>query len=923
MVRLLSQNLLWILAVCLASSFCEAAQDREKINLNGSWEFRMDPDEAGIAQRWFLGTTEFTDHIRVPGSWQAQGFGDPSGNIRHHYSGTAWYQREVEIPASWHDRRISLRIGGAHRRTQLFVNGVDLGKHDGFSAPFTFDISRALKPGEKNVIALRIENPSAVIEASPDKQKPDLPTGMLNYIKNWGGIYGDVELEATGQTSIRSMQITNDVTRHLTTFLLEVTAGNKKNKLTVQIDVPGAASARTTLDSCPNAICQASLQLHLPNAPLWSPENPNLITATIRLMRNGVQIDSKQERFGIREVSTNGSALLLNGKPLYLRGYGDDNVEVIDGFPPASREVHIARLKQAKAYGFNAVRFHSMIPSQAYFDAADEVGILVMAELPAAYTQYFFHHREFLRRELQNVLLAHRNHPSLLSLAFGNEFNLNWLKNDEDRQTLKKGLADFYHEAKRISPATLILSNDGFDLRPTDMVSLFNSVAADRPTVRHEFGQYYCSLPDIRLIDSFKGVIEPTWLREKKMWVEQHGLTQQYAQYLKGSQKLQSLGQKYQIERVRRDDRVTGYHYWLITDYPGGTGEGDSWEEGWFDYFWRSKGTTPEEGREINSPVLLMVDTPVDARTFWTSEAKQIAVSVSNYGPEPIHHGVLHWELRDGKRIIASSQIQNVKAQLGKISRIGEITLQADSVNSARKLQLVLTLANGSQRYTNRWNYWVYPRAFLKTAPAPVASSMRWSSLRKIYPWIQSAAQIKQPISRDSLLITDQLDSEAIAHLHQGGGVWLILRNNNDQSRISFFPSSGGAFGTHIQDHHALSTFPHADFADLQFHSLLSGSQPLQIDNWPSNLVPVIGGIRTTSDFLSKSKKLSRVAFAVEGRARGGRLFITTMRIRENYDEAFPEVMMLFDSILRYTSGASFQATTEIPEAELQRLIVQ
>ena len=127
--------------------------------------------------------------------------------------------------------------------------------------------------------------------------------------------------------------------------------------------------------------------------------------------------------------------------------------------------------------------------------------------------------------------------------------------------------------------------------------------------MKHEFGEYYCSLPDISLIDKFTGVFLPGWLHAKKAWVSEQGLTERYPQFVANSQRLQQLGRKYQIERVRRQQDITGYHYWLIVDFPGGTGEGDSWEEGWFDYFWRPKGITPRDGQAINSAVLPLIAT--------------------------------------------------------------------------------------------------------------------------------------------------------------------------------------------------------------------------------------------------------------------------------------------------------------------------
>ncbi len=76
-----------------------------------------------------------------------------------------------------------------------------------------------------------------------------------------------------------------------------------------------------------------------------------------------------------------------------------------------------------------------MTPPEEFFHAADEVGLFVMAELPAAYTQYVLPHRDFLRKELEDVVMAYRNRPSLLSLAFGNEFNLSWLETEAERKT--------------------------------------------------------------------------------------------------------------------------------------------------------------------------------------------------------------------------------------------------------------------------------------------------------------------------------------------------------------------------------------------------------------------------------------------------------------------------------------------------------
>jgi beta-galactosidase len=908
----------YIVITLAALPLCVAAAEhpRDRLDMNGKWEFRLDPENTGLTEKWYASHDTFPSSIVVPGAWQAQGFGEPSGNLRHHYAGTAWYRRKISVPQSWRGKKLVLRVGGAHRRATLFVNGRELGGHDGFSAPFGFDVSTAIRPGAENDIVLRIENPPVRIEESPDKQEPKLPTGMLNYIGNWGGIYGDVSLECIPETRIDSVLITSKVEQRRVSFRIRVKGEGKIGDTSLRVEIPGAESVAHQV-SLESGEAEFPLEVAVPNIRLWSPENPQLTTATIRLLENGREIDRLEQRFGFREIATRGKTLLLNGKPVYLRGYGDDNIEVLTGFPPSSWAVFIERLKLAKSFGFNAVRFHSMTPPPEYFEAADAVGMLVMAELPAAYTQYFFAHRDFLKREMASILLAYRNHPSLLSLAFGNEFNLKWLKTDADRSVLLNAIRDFYAAAKELAPATLIMSNDGFDIRPTDTVSLYRGSAADRPTKRHEFGQYYCSLPDVSLIDQFTGVINPEWLTAKKKWISANKLTETYPLYVRNSQRLQQLGRKYQIERVRVDASVTGYDYWLIVDYPGGTGEGDSWEEGWFDYFWHPKGITPPEGREINSPVLLMIDAGVDDRTLWAGDQKSVGVLVSNYGTDTIRNAQLSWELLDGTTRLDGSALSVASAPLGTVSKMGEIALPAPTLTSPKKLQLIIKLETPQGAYQNRWNFWAFPRNTPTSPAIPVVSTVRLAALKKAYPQIRTDTSALTP---ESLLITEVLDTAALSHLGAGGRVWLMLRTSAKGRPTEFFPASGGAFGTVVLDHAALSGFPHGDFCELQFYNMIEGAVPLSIDHWPTDVKPIIGAIRTTSEFLSKTKNLSRVAYIVEGKAARGKLLITSLRLRDNFDEAYPEAITLFDSLIRYASGSSFQPQSTVPDSVLENL---
>ncbi len=912
------QKMIAVLFALTFAAVCHAGE-RPHIGLDGNWDFRLDPQDVGVSEHWFDTQASFSETIMVPGAWQAQGYGERADMLRHQYAGAAWYRKHIKIPADWNGKLVTLRIGGAHRMTRVFVNGVDLGEHNGFNAPFSFDVTRAIRPGDDNIVALRVENPAFDVKASPDKQIATLPVGNLDYVANWGGIYGDVEFEAANRTHIDSVLVSSDTEKRIATFRVGLTT-NVPGDLSVRISLPGAPPVSHDIKVEANGETQTAIELPLPNAPLWSPDHPDLLTAKIQLLRDGNEIDSTEQRFGFRQISTRGNLLLLNGRPIYLRAYGDDNIEMLNGFPPSSPQVCLERMRLAKSFGFNAVRFHSMTPPECYFNAADQVGILIMGELPAAYTQFFFAHRDFLREELKRTLLAYRNHPSLLSLAFGNEFNLNWLKTDSDRKTMMDALAEFYGLAKQLAPATLIMSNDGFDLRPTDMVSVSGAPPPDRPTVRHEFGSYYGSLPDPALIDQFTGVMIPEWLESKQHWITANKLDSFYPDYLKNSIRLQQLGRKFQIERARADHSVTGYDYWLLVDYPGGTGEGDSWEEGWFDYLWHPK-VSAEQGRELNSAVLPMIDAGVDERTMWNGGRKNIGVRISNYGEGAIENGTLSWSVTSGGVRLDGGELHEVSVPLGAVTNIGQITLHVPQDDQPRKLELVATMSTGSASYTNRWNFWAFPKTTLLAAsPATtfqIAASADWRELHRVYPWLRESSGMMSP---KTLLITDKLNEVALSHLRQGGRVMLTMRQRSDARGIPFFPSSGGAMGTLISEPGALGNFPNDGFCDLQFYNLMDGASPFPLDAWPTELTPIVGALRTASGFLSKEKSLSRAGYIFEVRAGGGSLLVTSPGFWDHYDDAHPEAVYLLDRLFRYASSDSFAPKVAISDEQLQRL---
>ena len=114
------------------------------LNLNGPWQFRLDPDNAGAGEKWSAGQTAFSDTIIVPFPW-----GSPLSKVPDK-AAIAWYARGLRVPADWSGQRVFLVIGACDWETQAWLDGQPLGTHRGGYTPFEFELTSLLKPGQEH-----------------------------------------------------------------------------------------------------------------------------------------------------------------------------------------------------------------------------------------------------------------------------------------------------------------------------------------------------------------------------------------------------------------------------------------------------------------------------------------------------------------------------------------------------------------------------------------------------------------------------------------------------------------------------------------------------------------------------------------------------------------------------------------------------
>ncbi|MBM4049273.1 MAG: hypothetical protein FJ279_29595, partial [Planctomycetes bacterium] len=181
-----------------------------RVGLDGEWQFRLDPKDEGRAGKWFAAPRHFRDRIQVPGCWQGQGFGHEGADtvwdfrlnlrtFRATYAGTGWYGKTFAAPEPWRGRRVWLNFGGAHPSADVWLNGQMLGSHSGPFVPFGYDITRLLRWGDENFLAVRIH------------ERDRWMGHAFNWQGNWSGLYRSVELTATGHAWIEQCRLLPDV----------------------------------------------------------------------------------------------------------------------------------------------------------------------------------------------------------------------------------------------------------------------------------------------------------------------------------------------------------------------------------------------------------------------------------------------------------------------------------------------------------------------------------------------------------------------------------------------------------------------------------------------------------------------------------------------------------------------------------------
>lgn len=404
---------------------------RRRISMDGMWKFCLDEKAVGEKEGWMDGIPG-EEMIPVPASFQDF---YTEKDIRE-YTGDFWYETDFFVPGEWEGREILLRFGAATHRASVYVNGILITEHEGGFLPFSAKVTTVVRYDSYNKVVVKVNNELNCTNL-PCGETITLPNG-----KKMSKPYFDFFNYAGLQRSVYLLALPGE---SIVDFDLDYAIHGKNAEVSYQIRTNGEHAVQLALfDAKGHCVAQKDGKegvLYVENARLWQVRNAYLYRLRIRIMDGEELIDEYEQEIGIRTVKVEGTDILINGEPVYLKGFGkhEDSDIVGRGF---SIGIMKRDFELMKWIGANSFRTSHYPYSEEIYQMADREGFLIIDEVPAVgMFQSLMNFMEastgkqtaFFEKETTPVLLkAHlraieemiardKNHPSVVAWSLLNE----------------------------------------------------------------------------------------------------------------------------------------------------------------------------------------------------------------------------------------------------------------------------------------------------------------------------------------------------------------------------------------------------------------------------------------------------------------------------------------------------------------------
>lgn len=532
--------------------------------LDGIWDFKVDFKNEGFSSGWQGKRLETDLDIAVPASYNDL-FTDR--NIRNH-SGWVWYQTNVTVPKGFAGERIWLHFGSATHEGIVYADGKEVARHVGGYMPFEAELTELVQPGGEFLLTVAVSNILTNETIPPGIQKTEA-SGRVdqNYFHdffNYAGLARSVTLYSTAKSRIEDITVITEIDGNDGVIKYELDAPQDSKVEICDGDQLVAEGSGT------------SGELKVKNAKLWGPGEPNLYTFKV-----STDEDSYSIEIGIRTVQVEGAQILVNGKPVYLTGFGMHEDHLITG-KGHNNAFMVNDFELLKWVGANSFRTSHYPYAEEVMDYADKHGFLVIDETAAVgmnmgLSSGIFQERpkytfgpenindasqKSLASQITELISRDKNHPSVIAWSITNE-----PASEED------AAADYFEPLFKLAK----------ELDPTRPVTYVNVMLArfdsckiakfaDFICLNRYFGWY------VNHDDLDSAMIE--YRKELEGWVSNHKVplvvTEYGADTLAGGHSIHDLpwSEEYQTEYLKANhdlhdefEQVVGEHVWNFADF--------------------------------------------------------------------------------------------------------------------------------------------------------------------------------------------------------------------------------------------------------------------------------------------------------------------------------------------------------------------
>ena len=417
---------LWLLAcgTVVAEEVPQVANilSRQVTSLNGAWHYIVDVQEEGYYDYRMNPTPwgffrnakpqrpedlieydfDKAPVMQLPGDWNTQ------DSQLFFYEGTVWFYKQFRLERKEQrgGKRTLLYFGAVNYEAYVYVNGQLAGHHEGGFTPFNFDVTDLLQDGD-NVVIVKVDN---------KRRAAHVPTLIFDWW-NYGGITRDVLLAEVNPVYIENynLQLTNLKTKELS---FSAQLNHKESDKEITLSIPELRIKKTFKTNAEGIVHSSQFTVHSPQLKLWSPESPILYKVEIQMGDEVIR-----DEIGFRTIETRGKQILLNGKPVYLRGISIHEEKAYGGGRANSTADAHTLLSWAKELGCNFVRLAHYPHNEYAVREAERMGLLVWSEIPVYWTIAWTNPQTYqnAERQLTDMIRRDQNRANVIIWSIANE----------------------------------------------------------------------------------------------------------------------------------------------------------------------------------------------------------------------------------------------------------------------------------------------------------------------------------------------------------------------------------------------------------------------------------------------------------------------------------------------------------------------